>query len=244
VLGFQNFRGSTDRMATWLKLAATSLLGVSIAMACTVGDPDDEPFDDDDDEEEGGRAGRASGGGGAAGRAGAGGAGGARAGSGGGGAGGSVAGSAGTSGGSGIPTDVACGSEESVGTVPAGSCEFTDVLPEDEACLTCLSGSCCDELKGCYSTSPSDACGWGRAADGQEEYQCYIDCIIRVARADETMSFDDVDKMDCAFECGTAEDGTGELCDLTLFSNSTNELATCMHDNCEFECLIAAIEAP
>ncbi|HEY8946943.1 MAG TPA: hypothetical protein VIM73_22020 [Polyangiaceae bacterium] len=107
-------------------------------------------------------------------------------------------------------------------TEPASSCEFMDVLPADEPCLSCLSDNCCSELKDCYGTDPSNVCGYGVAPDGQQEYYCYMDCLVDIARASDTKSYTTDDMDTCAFECGMPVDGSGEACALPLISNETS----------------------
>lgn len=140
-----------------------------------------------------------------------------------------------------VPADVSC--DDPKGKRPALSCEFEDPLPEDEACLTCLSQQCCDELKDCYATEPHDRCGYGRTSDEQEEYQCYMDCLVDHARQNDKFYTND-DQDECAVECGIAVDGSGAECSLALIGNRTNDLMNCMHNQCESECLQERIDAP
>lgn len=213
-------------------------------MACTITTSDD--LDDDDDDA--GRAGSSTqAGSGGAGRAGAGGSTGGssagRAGAAGASAGTGVGGTQGGSGGSDIPEDLSCDDPE--GTVRAPSCEFPEPLPEDDAaCLSCLSTNCCEELRDCYATEPSDLCGWGTAPDGQEEYKCYMDCLVDLARASDTKSYTADDQVTCSLGCGTRVDGMGESCSFPIIGTRTSVLMGCMHDNCEDICMVDRIDAP
>lgn len=237
-------------MATWHKVLAAGFVGATLTMACTITtvEDDDDDFttdagDDFDDDDSGG--GTARGGGGAGGsRAGSagtatfggtGGTGGSTPGTGGGGAGGSTAGSGGTSGSGGtnpFPSDLRCDAE--LGTDVPNTCEFEGAPPGYESCLSCLSANCCEEVKNCHAQNPSDVCAYG--GDGEtSEYMCYMACLSDILR--EEMVFTDDDAMECAFQCGTPFDGNGMACSTQLIGDRTNELLSCMHANCEIECI-------
>jgi hypothetical protein len=234
-------------MATLQRILVTVLLGASCAYACTIKESDDEDddsiFDDDDDDDDepqagtGARAGSAGTGGrsgsagsatfgGRVGSAGSAGRGGTT------GAGGSNAGTAGKD--DGVPDDLACDGRQ--GKTPAASCEFTDGDDRYKACLSCLSSSCCSELKQCYATDPTDACAYG-GPDNGTEYTCYIECLVKAAKDSGIDAYDPEDPMRCAIACGTPKDGLGKACSTPLIADSTNVLLSCMHTNCEPECI-------
>lgn len=226
-------------MATWLKHTLTGFIGAVIIAGCTIttSTDDDDDFDGFDDfDGDAGSAPRA----GSGGRGGSG-AGGARAGSGVGGsragAGGSAgtAGTAGTAGSApddGLPDDLVCGG---AATEPADSCEFAGAAPGYSDCQACLSTNCCDAVKDCYGTEPSDGCGWG-GRDGVPEWLCYVACLVEIV---DTQEFFDpeVDREECLLSCGTPTDGLGNACTSVLPTDSTHELTNCINDKCETECV-------
>ncbi len=111
---------------------------------------------------------------------------------------------------------------------PATSCDVPEVgTDENIACLKCLkeNDSCCDALKKCYATGPDNQCGYGGMDLGQTEYLCFQDCILDKIMENGTYTNDDQDMcaFDCSPECGIPAD-------------ATNDVITCMHDNCEDEC--------
>lgn len=234
-------------MATWQKLVALTFIGAVVVSACEFnsGDDDNDDFWNDDDSSfagSGNRAGQAT-----AGRAGAGAGGVAGSGTGGrAGSGGAPTAGSGGSGNTagmddGIPDDLTCG--EGQGADPwDGSCSFEDGFDARySSCLSCLGTSCCGELRQCYATNPSTSCGYG-GVDGQPEYLCFIECLVTTI--DENGFYDDEDEGRCAFECGTARDGQGRACETVLIANSTNELLSCMHTNCEADCVEDLVGAP
>jgi hypothetical protein len=235
-------------MAIWQRILVTVLVGASCAYACKIEKSDDEDddsiFDDDDDDEpqagtsaRAGSAGSAGTGGrgGSAGSATSGGKPGTAGTAGRGGTTGSGGSSAGTAGTDDLLTDLECDGRQ--GKTPDSTCEFTEADDRYKGCLSCLSNSCCSELKQCYATNPADACGYG-GPDNGTEYACYIECLVKAAKDSGFNAYDpDEDPMRCALDCGTPKDGMGKTCPSPLIADSTNALLSCMHTNCEPECI-------
>jgi hypothetical protein len=240
---------------TWKFAIGLGLLSGALATSCVV-TSDDDPDGDAGESGAGGTTGGsggttggssgkggAAGKGGSAGKGGAAGTGGTTGGSAGkGGAAGSAGttgGSAGTSGGSGgtggLPSD-----EETIpqcdpasgnlDNTPYPNCEPSNT--DDPTCEECIQESCCEESIACYSFAPGNVCGWGGPASGDfagaGEIGCYVACLAEYV--DENGVCDEDGLGECAGACQTPSCGA-------VLGNQTSELAACIHDNCNEECL-------
>jgi hypothetical protein len=211
----------------WLNLVAFGSLTTLLATACVV------KTGDDDDDETGGR--RNSGGSTAVsgGRGGASGLGGTA-------SGGVSSGGAKTTGGTTATGGTATGTGgkpepkpycdgSGPATEPAKTCEYADedVKGANGKCLSCLSASCCSEIRNCHGTDPSGEFVVNQCGAGGTEYLCYQACLQDIIT--ENGSYDDqVDPYDCADACVR----TG----CAAIASFTSDVVTCMHLECETEC--------
>jgi len=245
---------------TWKLAIGLGFLGAALAAGCTVkeGDGDDDGGAAGESGSggtggttggssgKGGTAGSSAGKGGSSGAAGKGGS----AGSGTAGTGGSTGGSAGTGGAAvgGTTSDGGmAGAGDTGGTDTMATCDPAsgeldstpypncDADPSDDPCQVCIQESCCEESKKCYGTDPNNVCGWGGPANGDmNEIGCFQKCLFdKTAANEDTCTAEDADT--CASECATTMCFEG-MDEFALIGNATNELASCMMENCADSC--------
>jgi hypothetical protein len=204
-------------MKAWLQLVSIGVIGGLLASSCVI------TSDDDDDDGEGGEAGEESTGGrrptggapATGGRA-----------TGGTGTGGATGGSATTGGATtgGAPTGgtvSACDVEE---FEPADSCAFET----DDACSSCLSAKCCDEVKDCYAEDPvKNRCGYGITDSADSQFECTAACLAEIYAEGDVPTEEDIDA--CA--------GTNDCMTCALPNFATIGLSQCVVDSCLDECL-------
>jgi hypothetical protein len=204
-------------MKAWLQLVSIGVIGGLLASSCVI-----TSDDDDDDNGEGGEAGEESTGGrrptggspATGGRA--------TGGSGTGGATGGVStGGVGTGGASTGGTINACDVEE---FEPATSCAFQT----DDACSSCLSAKCCDEVKDCFAEDPvKNRCGYGITDNDDSQFECTAACLAEIYAEGDVPTEEDIDACAGANDCMT--------CALPNFA--TIGLSQCVVDSCLDECL-------
>ena len=201
-------------MKAWLRLVSVGVIGGLLASACVITSDDG----DDDENGEGGEGGdettggrRPTGGSPTTGGRATGG-----------------TGTGGTTGGTTPTGGTSTGGAATGGTINA--CDVEEFEPADtcdfeggDACSMCLTGSCCDEIKYCYSTDPvRNRCGYGITSSDDSEFDCAAACLAEIG---DIPTQDDID--DCVGQCMTC--GVGTL--------DTALLTQCLADNCFEECL-------
>jgi hypothetical protein len=206
-------------MKAWLQLVSIGVIGGLLASSCVI-----TSDDDDDDDGEGGEAGEETGGRPTGGRPSTTGG---RPATGGSGTGGATGGRASTTGGAstgGASTGGmvnACDVEE---FEPADSCAFMN----DDACSSCLSAKCCDEVKDCYAEDPvKNRCGYGITDNDDSQFVCTASCLADIYADGDVPTEEDIDT--CA--------GTNDCMTCALPNFATIGLAQCVVDSCLDECL-------
>ena len=198
-------------MKAWLQLVSIGVIGGLLASSCVI------TSDDGDDDGEGGEAGEESTGGrrptggspATGGRA-----------TGGSGTGGATGG-VGTGGSATGGSISACDVEE---FEPADSCAFET----DDACSTCLSAKCCDEVKDCYAEDPvKNRCGYGITDSDDSQFECTAACLAEIYAEGDVPTEEDIDT--CA--------GTNDCMTCALPNFATIGLSQCVVDSCLDECL-------
>jgi hypothetical protein len=200
-------------MKAWLQLVSIGVIGGLLASSCVI------TSDDDDDDGEGGEAGEESTGGrrptggvpATGGRA-----------TGGSGTGGATGGRAPSTGGASTGGMInACDVEE---FEPADSCAFMT----DDACSSCLSAKCCDEVKDCYAEDPvKNRCGYGITDNDDSQFVCTAACLADIYADGDVPTEEDIDT--CA--------GTNDCMTCALPNFATIGLSQCVVDSCLDECL-------
>jgi len=201
-------------MKAWLQLVSIGVIGGLLASSCVI-----TSDDDDDDDGEGGEAGEESTGGrrptggvpATGGRA-----------TGGSGTGGATGGRAPSTGGASTGGMInACDVEE---FEPADSCAFMT----DDACSSCLSAKCCDEVKDCYAEDPvKNRCGYGITDNDDSQFVCTAACLADIYADGDVPTEEDIDT--CA--------GTNDCMTCALPNFATIGLSQCVVDSCLDECL-------
>ena len=92
------------------------------------------------------------------------------------------------------------------------------------SCEECIETSCCDESMACYGYEPGNVCGYPQ---GDSEIECYLDCAQQYV--EENGVYDDGAIDMCTGMCANAD------CDGNI-GNATQDLVTCIQDNCEDAC--------
>lgn len=203
-------------MKAWLQLVSIGVIGGLLASSCVI------TSDDGDDEGEGGDSGEETGGRPTGGRTSTGG----RPATGGSGTGGATGGApttggASTGGAATGGTVNACDVEE---FEPAESCAFET----DDACSSCLSAKCCDEVKDCYAEDPvKNRCGYGVTDDDDSQFICTSACLAEIYANGDVPTEEDIDTCAGSNDCMT--------CALPNFA--TIGLSQCVVDSCLDECL-------
>jgi hypothetical protein len=204
-------------MKAWLRLISVGVIGGLLASACVITSDDDG----DDENGEGGEGGdestggrRPTGGASTGGRA-----------TGGTGTGGATGGTASTTGGTSTGGAATGGKGMDECEVeefePAETCGFDD---DTDACTTCLSSACCDEIKSCFATEPLPSrCGYGATEDEFSDFECARNCLLEIG---DIPTQEDIDL--CVGGCMSC----GEV---TTLDNAY--VTQCMADNCYEECL-------
>lgn len=225
---------SSYRVMNWTLFAA---LATSLATACVVssGDGNDNPTDIED----GGSSGSSTTKGGSAGT------GGTKGGSGGSTSLGGTGGTDATGDGGDPPVAGAGGGGEE--PYVAGLCQADDPTPTmipscdlkpgedtsedpDTICLVCLKTKCCTDLKDCYGTEPTTACGYGPTADNSlGQFDCIRNCVVEngADAIDNTANFE-MCADSCLNQCEEVDSG--------LIMDDTNAILGCANDSCIAEC--------